>query len=501
MKTNQMAFPLAMLIACLGAMALAGRVRAQTFTTLHNFTTGNNNPAFGYTNTDGVNPSASLILSGNTLYGPAGDGGSFGKGTLFKVDTNGTGFLVLHAFTGASDGGGPNGNMILCDNTLYGTTYNGVFKINTNGTEFAVVYKFTSVYLNTNITSYYPYTNNDGNSPVAGVVLSDDALYGTAQYGGIAGNGTVFKVNTNGTGFAALHSFSALSSSGNSAPTNSDGAQPVASLSLSGNTLYGTAQLGGGGRSGTVFSVNKDGTGFKILHSFESVSGPSPSTNSEGGFPAGRLIISGTTVYGAATGGGSSGNGTLFKVDTNGAGFTALHVFVGNDGRAPGEIVLSGNTLYGTTARGGISGNGTVFAVSTDGTGFRVIHDFAALTGSAGDAGKGTNTDGAIPYAGLFLSGDTLYGGAYEGGNSGNGTIFSLTLPVAVAPQLTLIPSAGNSVLTWPTNAVEFTLQSATNLGPTAIWTTNSPAPVVVNGLNTVTNPISGTQEFFRLSQ
>jgi hypothetical protein len=51
-----------------------------------------------------------------------------------------------------------------------------------------------------------------------------------------------------------------------------------------------------------------------------------------------------------------------------------------------------------------------------------------------------------------------------------------------------------------PTHATGFTLQSTTNLG-SSVWTTNSLAPVVVNGQNTVTNPISGTQRFYRLSQ
>jgi hypothetical protein len=70
---------------------------------------------------------------------------------------------------------------------------------------------------------------------------------------------------------------------------------------------------------------------------------------------------------------------------------------------------------------------------------------------------------------------------------------------------MTIIPSATNLILTWPTNYAGFdytgyTLQSTTNLG-SPVWTTNSPTPVVVNGQNTVTNPISGTQEFYRLSQ
>jgi hypothetical protein len=67
-------------------------------------------------------------------------------------------------------------------------------------------------------------------------------------------------------------------------------------------------------------------------------------------------------------------------------------------------------------------------------------------------------------------------------------------------PQLTIIPSGPYVLLTWPTKATGFTLQSTTNLS-SPIWTTNLPAPVVVNGLNTVTNSISGTQQFFRLSK
>jgi hypothetical protein len=66
---------------------------------------------------------------------------------------------------------------------------------------------------------------------------------------------------------------------------------------------------------------------------------------------------------------------------------------------------------------------------------------------------------------------------------------------------VTITPSGANVILTWPTNFTGFTLQSATNLASPAAWTTNSPTPVVVNGQNTVTNPISGTQQFFRLSQ
>jgi len=97
----------------------------------------------------------------------------------------------------------------------------------------------------------------------------------------------------------------------------------------------------------------------------------------------------------------------------------------------------------------------------------------------------------------LLLSGNNVYGTAYGGGSAGNGTVFSLFIP----PQLTIIPSRANVILTWPTNATGFTLQSTTNLVSPVFWTNVSPGPVVVDWQNAVTNPILGTQHFYRLSQ
>ncbi len=67
-------------------------------------------------------------------------------------------------------------------------------------------------------------------------------------------------------------------------------------------------------------------------------------------------------------------------------------------------------------------------------------------------------------------------------------------------PQLSINLSSTNLVLTWPTNVGGFALLSTTNVLPAA-WITNSTVPVIVDGQNTVTSPISGGQQFFRLSQ
>jgi hypothetical protein len=75
------------------------------------------------------------------------------------------------------------------------------------------------------------------------------------------------------------------------------------------------------------------------------------------------------------------------------------------------------------------------------------------------------------------------------------------TNPFSFPPLLTLIPYGANVILTWPTNAFGFTLQSTTNLASSADWTTNSPTPFVIGGQNVILNPISGPQLFYRLIQ
>src|ERR1041385_6376591 len=120
-------------------------------------------------------------------------------------------------------------------------------------------------------TSLHNFTGgNDGEWPYGGLILSGHTLYGTTYFqkfgtGGVV-HGTVFAVNTDGTGFTNLHNFSPFDTV---TSTNSDGNGPSVSLTLSGKTLYGTTVLGGYSGHGTVFAVHTDGTGFTVLHTFD----------------------------------------------------------------------------------------------------------------------------------------------------------------------------------------------------------------------------------------
>ena len=86
-NVQQSPFLLPILIASLSSV-LAGQLQAQTFTTLHSFNL--------YTN--GANPQGGLVLSGNALYGTTVNGGTSSNGTVFVVNTDGTGFTNLHSF-------------------------------------------------------------------------------------------------------------------------------------------------------------------------------------------------------------------------------------------------------------------------------------------------------------------------------------------------------------------------------------------------------------------
>lgn len=449
-------------------------VQAQSFSVLHTFS-----------GAEGGVPRASLVLAGKTLFGTATGGGTYGNGTVFAVNTTGTGFTNLYSFTPLNplngkntDGSEPFATLIMSASTLIGTTgYGGtnlggtLFSINTNGTDFITIYN----------------VNNGGINAL--YLLSSDTLYGTIGNGD--NYGSVCKINMNGSGFLPIHDFSG----------GIGGAYPNR-LNLAGNVLYGTASSLGTGTYGIVFQVNTDGTGFTTIYTF--------ANGNDGAYPAG-LIQANDTLYGVAEGAGANGSGTIFKVNTDGTGFTILHTFsevfldlthniyTNSDGASPASsfngsysLILSGATLYGTANGGGTNGYGTVFKVNIDGTGFTTLYNF-------------NGTDGAGPISTPILSGNTLYGTTsgivFHGGNNGvsangNATLYALTLPPP-PPQLTITPL----FVTWPTNFTGYVLQSTTNLGSSAVWTTNLPPPVVVNGFNTITNPISGTQQFFRLSQ
>jgi uncharacterized repeat protein (TIGR03803 family) len=218
-----------------GGSTDAGPQNAGTVFKLDTF--GNESMLHSFTRSpDGAFSQAALIRdkAGN-LYGTTTFGGSFNRGSVFKLDTTGS-ETVLHSFTGVLDGAFPQAGLVMDKaGNLYGTTVSpgAVFKLDASGNE-TLLYIFTDT--------------PDGANPQAGVVRDKAGnLYGTTTSGGSAGAdaGTVFKLDTSNNE-TLLHSFA----------NTPDGAFPQAALirDKAGN-LYGTTRAGGSSGHGTVFKL------------------------------------------------------------------------------------------------------------------------------------------------------------------------------------------------------------------------------------------------------
>lgn len=383
-------------VAVLLAAMTTANLFAQSFKVLHTFT---NSP-------DGATPSGGLVLRGSSLYGMTRQGGNSGDGTVFRVNMDGTGFVIPMNFSG-SDGKNPNGGLVLSGNTLYGTASGG--GDSSNGVVFELV-DLGQWFSSYTIKSF---TTNDGKSLNGGLALGGSTLYGTT-YGypplvAPPGGDVVFKLQTDGTGFSVL--------------SNLTGMNPLGGMRLNGSTLYGTTINGGAG-AGTVFKISTNGTGYSVVKSF---------TGSDGSSPNGSLALNADTLYGTTESGGDFGQGTVFKVNTNGSGFVTLKSFpalvhgTNTDGAAPiGGLLLSGNTLFGATYGGGSAGKGVLFKINTDGSGFAVLKSFPVAPYWSGVY---TNSDGANPNGDLLLNCGTLYGTTAIGGSAGKGVLFRLVVP------------------------------------------------------------------------
>ena len=430
--------------------------------------------SFGSVANDGAYPLGSLTLSGSTFYGMTNGIGDYAdsSGTIFRIKVDGTGYQVLYNFGSVNNGTNPQGDLTVSGSTLYGMTLGAgtrgsgtIFKINTDGTGYQVLHSFGIV-------------PNDGYYPYGSLTLSGTTLYGMTQSGGANGKGTIFQINTDGTGYQVLYSFGSVAN---------DGFYPYGSLTLSGTTLYGmTSDGGANGAPGTIFQINTDGTGYRVLYSFGSVA-------NDGTNPYGSLTLSGSMLYGMTETGGAGGFGTIFQINTSGAGYQVMYSFAGypNDGYYPlSSLTVSGSTLYGATrtgGSGGADGLGTIFQINTDGTGYQVLHDF----GSPANYGCGPNGS-------LTLLGSTLYGMAYGGGVYGKGTIFSVSDTPAVPGAPTGVTAAAGIAqaavsFAAPAGGPPVSSYTVTS-NPGGITATGEGSPIIVQNL------INGTAYTFTVT-
>ncbi len=368
----------------------AGLAHSDSVEILHEFAGGSN---------DGADPWGSLILNSGKLYGMTFAGGSSLDGTVFSIGTDGSNYTLLRELAGGiNDGANPSGDLILDSGKLYGTTstggtsnYGTVFSMNTDGRTFTLLHEFAGGI-------------DGGQSPRGSLILDSGTLYGMTYDAGSGGRGTVFSLNTDGTGFDLLHEF---------AGGSNDGADPSSSLILDSGALYGMTYRGGISDRGTIFSINTDGSSFSLIHKFagEPNGGRKPYY--------GSLNLIDAKLYGLTLYGGAFDKGVAFSMNTNGSDMTILHDFATEDGINPyGSLTLHAGKLHGLTTYGGDYNKGTAFSMDIDGNNFSLLHEFA-----------GGPDDGQGPHGSLTHNLGAIYGMTTAGGNSNSGTIFAIYLP------------------------------------------------------------------------
>ncbi|MBV9232908.1 MAG: hypothetical protein JO030_02595 [Candidatus Eremiobacteraeota bacterium] len=254
-------------------------------------------------------------------------------------------------------------------------------------------------------------------TPLAGLLNVGGLLYGTTAEADTRSRdgGTVYSITAAGHHKTLHYFFDPYHVRG------PDGYGPMADLTEVNGTLYGTTNFGGGLAQGTVYSVTPTGT-ERILHSF----GYLP----DGAQPQAGLTELNGTLYGTTTLGGVAGSacvwpwndgcGTIYSVTPSGAEHVLYRFSGGSDGEGPAaQLVAINGVLYGTTqyagATAGPAGAGTVFAITPNGS-LKVLHAFGSRRG-----------DGWTPVTGLVAVNGTLYGTTKNGGQYGDGTVFSIT--------------------------------------------------------------------------
>jgi uncharacterized repeat protein (TIGR03803 family) len=322
---------------------------------------------FSFDGYDGCRPAGELIQGPNDeLYGVTIHGGKgydelhkFGNGTIFKIKIDGTCFTNLYFFSGGNDSG--CGLALGPDGYFYGMTQWG------GKTGLGMIYRISP---NGDFKTIISFDGNTAMGPENSLVLGkDDNFYGTLAFGGKFQTGVFFRLTTNGV-FAILASFNETNNIGvcrNKLAQGADG-DFYGTTEFGGaynNRPFDNQHVG----DGTFFKVSTNGT-VTELASFNGWNGAHPRGQlvraSDGNFygvtlhdmPAviaqPKFNMRPTIPDADYTG------GTIFRATTNG-NITKLFSFTGRfyeyamtNGYGPNGLAADSNGyFYGTTVLGG----------------------------------------------------------------------------------------------------------------------------------------------------
>ncbi len=341
---------------------------------------------------DGNTPVASLTLgSDGNLYGTT-SGGTYGANpSVFAYDPVTGATTILGTFTG-TDIAAPDGKLVeAAPGVFLGTAQGGGSAGYGAIFRLAVATDPNTGALSGTITSLYSFPDTaSGSGPHAGLTKGPDGrFYGTTAAGGITNSGAFYY------GYGTLYAYDPVA---NTVTTLVDfngpnGASPLAELTLgTDGNFYGTTQTGGSGNAfggaGTLFQFNPVTNALTTLVIFNSKNGGEPT--------AALLEASDGNFYGTTTQGGDFNDGTLFQFTPSTGVLTTLLSFNEDTGGTPeGPLIQAPDgDFYGTTNEGGPTGDGTAFQYNPGTGGFVTLASFGGATGSGPSGGLALANDG-----------------------------------------------------------------------------------------------------------
>jgi hypothetical protein len=333
---------------------------------------------------------------------------------------------VLYSFQGGKDGAEPYGGLVFdTAGNLYGTTELGgddscnsgegcgtVFELSPNGKGG---WKKTTLHVFTGGT--------DGQAPLEPLIIDGQGnLYGTTGgpgygHGCPSSCGNAFELSP-GTGkwkFSVLHRFLG----------GNDGGQPSSPLAFdSAGNLYGTTEIFGAKRGGTIYQLSTKGGGswkLTTLHAFD--------YGADGGLPEGSLVVDATgTIYGTTLYGGNGSFGVLYSFFLNSKGKWTENVL-----RTFASKSDCGNPIWGLSADQ--AGNLYCSSGPNYGNKWGVLFKFSPnakgkLVGkSIYGFGRPDGGDPSYPVGTVLVdSTGNIYGTSSFGGTGGVGTVYELAL-------------------------------------------------------------------------
>lgn len=350
------------------------------FALVHTFPTSDGYP---------VTPITLVRGADQRFYGLTDQDGTAGRGTLFRINADGSGYTLQHDF-----GTGPAAEQALIPKALCAGPSGLIYGIvRQQGAAGAGMFRFDPK------TSALVWLQTFASGIVADsatlLLGSDGLLYGAIDTN-LAKTERIFRIATDGSGFALLRTLTSSAPSFTGTTALTEGPDGL---------LYGATTRNGASPVPLLFRLTKDGSVFLPLHDVNV--GANPATNP----PVGLLVAPNGRLYGFAS-------EVLFAADADGSNFQTLHTFPAT---TFSQRLLAGfdGKIYGVLPFGGTVGRGTVFRIAPNGSAYEEVVEFVTdpLMGQA-------------PFGFLITAPDGAFCGLTQGGGQTNhGTIFRVSSP------------------------------------------------------------------------